>query len=142
MKEKRKIASVLLVDDDAAANFVHQKLLRRQGCIEHIYTCTSAQQALNFIKANHHINNDRPIVPSLLLLDINMPGMSGWDFLEEYQRLINSKEQKTLIFVLTTSVNPDDINKAMTSKYVTGFLTKPLLNEKLQTLLAENFGIH
>lgn len=141
MAEKIKLDSVLLVDDNVAANFVHQKLIRMQNRVEHIYTCTSAEQALNFMRAKHQANHNRPIVPNIIFLDINMPGMNGWEFLEEYRKMEADHVPRPIIFMLTTSSNPEDMTKAAAEDLVSGFLNKPLSYDKVKDILNSHFGL-
>jgi len=141
MIERKKLSSVLLVDDNVAINLIHQKLIKRQDLAEHVYTCTSARQALNFIKANHGTDDqEKHIKPELLFLDINMPGMDGWDFLIELRKINDDVKEGMIIYMLTTSINPEDRQKAVEENIVSGFINKPLSSQALNDVFERHFA--
>jgi response regulator of citrate/malate metabolism len=118
---KKKLNCVLLVDDDTSVNFINEKVIRSTHRCSHIIVKDSAEKALNYISGTQA----ESLQPDLILLDINMPGMSGWDFLEAYQHLTKIKSDM-IIIMLTTSINPDDKAKARMLTSVADFRNKPL----------------
>jgi CheY-like chemotaxis protein len=119
---------VLLVDDDAVVNFINRLMLT-----DHDVDCTVAeandgQQAIEHIMANGDC-------PDVILLDINMPGMDGFEFLAEYEKrgkcCLNSK-----IYMLTSSPRQEEREKALTSRFVKGFFDKPLAPEHIREMFA------
>jgi CheY-like chemotaxis protein len=72
-------------------------------------------------------------------LDINMPGMNGWEFLKEYNQLENKLQSKVIVIMLTTSDNPDDESKAKTWDFVSDYITKPLTKEKMEVIVNKYF---
>ncbi len=122
----------MLVDDNEYDNFFHERTIREYDSAISIVTKRSATEALEFIKTKL---DAREKLPDLLLLDINMPGMNGWDFLDEYEKLNDSLDVKMCIVILTTSSNPDDEIRAKTFSVVSGFITKPLTKETLNEII-------
>lgn len=129
-----KIHKVLLVDDDPGTNFLHNIVLRDCGCVEQVETCTNGKKALDYLIESADSNKG---IPEIILLDINMPVMDGWEFLDEYEKLPDHIKQSCIVIMLTTSINPDDEQKALANKYVAGFRHKPLTVQMLQELREE-----
>lgn len=135
---KTKLNCVLLVDDDEPTNFLNKMVLEDIDCAETIRVTDSAQDALDYLKKAEGPNGS-PSSPDLILLDINMPAMNGWEFLERYSGLDKQHKANVVIVMLTTSLNPDDRAKASSIPDVSGFETKPLTPEKLQSILEKYF---
>jgi CheY-like chemotaxis protein len=133
---KKKLNCILLVDDDSNCNFFHKRLLTKKQCAEKIEIALNGQDAISFllkqVDGNYH-------APAIIFLDINMPGMNGWEFLEEYEKLDNNVKAKVVVVMLTTSINPDDEKKAVENKNIKGFQRKYLDEEALDSILAEHF---
>lgn len=134
---KQKLNLILLIDDSESANFLHQKVIREIGCAEKIHIETNATDALRFLNTE---DNERFPQPEIIFLDLNMPGMNGWDFLEEYKKMDRELRWGTLIVILTTSRNPDDEALARVKHPNSVFLHKPLLRTSLEKILQEHFA--
>ncbi len=126
----------MLVDDNPDDNFFHKRVIKKNDSAEHVVICQSGQEALDYLK-NQAL--DGWIKPNLIFLDINMPGMTGWEFLEEYEKLILSDKSHVIVVMLTTSENPDDIKKAKGIGNVSSYHAKPLSKEMLDEILSKNF---
>jgi CheY-like chemotaxis protein len=129
-----KIKKVLLVDDDSGTNFLHNIVLRDCECVEQVNTCTNGKKALDYLL---ECGEKHEPVPEIIFLDINMPVMDGWEFLDEFERLPAAVKGSCIIIMLTTSINPDDEQKALAHKSVAGFRHKPLTRQMLEELRAE-----
>lgn len=136
---KTKLNCVLLVDDDEPTNFFNRMVLEDIDCVKTIRTADSGQNALDYLEHAGNSNSDHSS-PDLIFLDINMPAMNGWEFLERYSNLDKQHKANVVIVMLTTSLNPDDCAKANTIPDVSGFETKPLTPEKLQSILKKYFA--
>lgn len=130
---KKKLNCILLVDDDPDDNYYHQIIINEMNIVNKIDVATNGIEAVAYLKKE----NQTP--PEIIFLDLNMPKMNGWEFLNEYKHLDNVQKAKVLILILTTSANPDDIKRAKEIKEVSGFETKPLSKELLSQLLNEYF---
>lgn len=131
-----KVKHIMLIDDDEPTNFLHQIVIERADCCENILVFNDGREAL------HYLKSDENPKPDLLLLDIHMPKMSGWKFLEEYQKLAQKKtgtdEKEGLaskLCLLSNSQCPHDKEAANSNDYVDRFLPKPLTEEHLSSLL-------
>ena len=132
---KKKLNCILLVDDDADCNFFHQRLLKKIDCTEQIDIVSNGEEAINYISENIKNKKDNP---DLILLDINMPKMNGWEFMEQYNKIDISNKGKILLIMLTTSLNPDDKIKAQKYPDIKDLYGK-YLDEKLMNKILKKY---
>ncbi len=133
---KKKLNCILLIDDDDAINFIHEWVINKVDCTEKIEMAENGMEALEYLKST---NAGKHPQPDLIFLDINMPRMNGWEFLEEYNKLDKSKKGKIILVMLSSSLNPDDLAKSKTISSVNGYQNKPLTIELMQDILKEYF---
>jgi CheY-like chemotaxis protein len=137
---KRKLNCVLLIDDDEPTNFLNQIIIEGSGCAEEIKTAQSGREALDYLL---RINSDQTYpCPDLIFLDINMPAMNGWEFLEKYRQLDSHYKGKVMIVMLTTSLFPEDKQRSKEIQEISAFENKPLTEEKLDNILKKFFYNH
>ena len=132
-----KLPSVLLVDDDPTTNFLNQALLQRLDVVERVLVAQDGNQALALLQ--QHCSPPMPTCPVLILLDVNMPGMNGIEFLAAYHELPKEQRGATIIVMLTSSLHPRDLERVQQFP-IAGFLNKPLNTEKMQRVLETHFG--
>lgn len=133
-----KLDCVLLIDDDDATNFYHTIILEEVFVEGHIQSVRSASEGLDFLLCKG-IYAKCP-QPGIIFLDINMPGMNGWDFLNKYNELSKDIHDRSIVVMLTTSVNPDDKERAARIPIVKEFVPKPLTPEVFWKVVNENFA--
>jgi CheY-like chemotaxis protein len=124
---------ILLIDDDEPTNFLNRLTLEQVGCARRIHTAQSGQEALDYLR-------DTASRPDLIFLDINMPAMDGWEFLDRYRTLPPARKADIVLIMLTTSLNPDDEKRTLAIPEVTGFEHKPLGHDQLNGLLKKYFS--
>jgi len=134
---KRKLNCILLIDDDESTNFLNELVIKHVDCTEKVVVVQSGREGLNYLRSIH--NGQHP-QPELIFLDINMPAMNGWEFLEEYGKLDELEKGKVILVMLTTSNNPDDQAKAQTINKIQDFHNKPLTAQMLQKILRTHFA--
>ena len=130
---KKKLNCILLVDDDPDDNFYHQIIINEMNIVNHIDIVINGIEAIAYLKKGNQIP------PEIIFLDLNMPKMNGWEFLEQYKHLNIAQKAKVLIVILTTSANPDHIKRAKEIQDVTGYETKPLTKELMMEILQQHF---
>ena len=130
---KNKINSILLIDDEISTNYIHKRIIEKLNICNEIIVYANPYDALTFL------NDETQISPNIIFLDINMPGMDGWEFLEEYEKK-EVENQNTILVMLTTSNNPDDKLRAQHLDAVKEYLSKPLKPEDLNFLFKKYFN--
>lgn len=129
MKEPR-YKSVLLIDDNEIDILVNKKVIETEHFAETVASVTSAQEALKLLNAA----SGKPTLPDLIFLDIMMPVMDGFAFLDEFARLPEDVTKKCKIVMLSTSESFKDLNKANKNCFVYKFLNKPLNEQVLAAI--------
>jgi CheY-like chemotaxis protein len=137
---KQKLMCILFIDDDEPTNFLNKLLVEEMGCASHVQVVTSGEEALEYLTGTGAFSNgiDHPR-PDLIFLDINMPGMDGWEFLQHYKKLPPTQKANIVMVMLTTSLNPDDEKAAKENVEISGFENKPLQREVIQKILTRFF---
>jgi CheY-like chemotaxis protein len=123
----------MLIDDDDDDNFFHQIVINEMNVTEHIEIALNGEEALLFLKKENRIH------PDIIFLDINMPKMNGWEFMDSYKELRPDQKAKVVVMMLTTSENPEDKKRAALYSEITGFNSKPLTKEMLVAILEKHF---
>ena len=133
--------NILLVDDDEINNFITVKLIKKAFPDATISTCLNGRLAIEKLKMLFAECPEK--IPDFILLDINMPIMNGWEFLEEYKASNLDPEKKITIYILSSSVFSNDIDKAKTYESVANFISKPLNIESIKEVFTlMNFQNH
>ena len=127
----KKYKVVLLIDDNEIDNFVSQKIIEKSGFAEKVISVTSASKALELLTSDHFSKNG---LPDIIFLDIGMPEMDGFDFLEEYVKLNKIVINNCKVVILTSSIDTDDFNRVKKNKLVKKFINKPLSEKSLKEI--------
>lgn len=129
----KRLDSILLIDDDPICNFISVSLLRHLHITEDIHTVPNGKEALRFLKEKAVIKTVS-IYPEVIFLDLNMPVMDGFDFLEQLNHAMPKYASVCKIYVLTSSESPLDIDRC--SRYdIAGYISKPLSKEKIELVV-------
>lgn len=129
----KPVQLIFIVDDDPIHQQIAQIMIERQGISEKIRTFSDAEDVLNCLKENRAQIAE---IPDVILLDLNMPVMDGWDFLEEYALFYKELPKDIRVYVLTSSIDDKDRERVNAYSFVAGYLTKPLSKEIVQKLSA------
>ncbi|MDO7853511.1 response regulator [Hymenobacter convexus] len=128
---------IVLVDDNETTSFLNNRLLGRLAVADHVSTFSRADEAFEQLWGSTNGGSSAP-APDLVFVDLKMPGVSGFEFLELYNALPQPVQDKTVMAVLTTSMHGADT--ARVAKYPNvEYLTKPLTEEKMLKLLEKRF---
>jgi CheY-like chemotaxis protein len=128
--------NIMLVDDDKIFNFLSEKTITSLGLANEIHFASNGEQALQILKL---YKEGKVQKPDIIFLDIDMPVMNGYEFIEAFAELDIPDKQLITIVVLTSSINPDDIERAkqLGIKY---YFNKPLSKEEIKKLIGLEFS--
>ncbi|HLW18903.1 MAG TPA: response regulator [Cyclobacteriaceae bacterium] len=119
--------NVIFIDDDEDLNFLQSRMCMRSSVINNYYIANSAVQALDYLA-------ETDITPDVIFVDINMPEINGFQFIEKFEDEFSSRFPETQLYVLTSSVSEKDRKNSLEFSSVKDFLIKPLTQEKLENI--------
>ena len=117
------MSKVFIIDDDPIHQRIAQIMITKHRIFDEYISFTEAANGLKFLGENH---DKIDLLPDVILLDLNMPVMDGWDFLEGFDKIKNGLAKKIRIFIVSSSVDEKDISRSQTYTDVKGFISKPL----------------
>lgn len=132
----KRLNLILLVDDDETTNYLNKRLLNNLAIAERIEVATNGEEALKFLQTNHAAGNPNP---ELILLDIKMPVMDGFEFLEEYDQLPSELKNCVLVMMLTSSASFYDLERLKQYNTVQRHISKPLQESHIQEIMETYF---
>ncbi len=136
---KSQIDCIVLIDDDQPINVYHETLIKKTDIVGHIKTTNSAKEALAYFDNFQKQNLPKP---NIVFLDINMPETSGWGFIEEFRQLDNAIRENVTIYMVTTSVNPADMDRAKNTEEIIDLIPKPLSADILNKIFTTYLNNH
>jgi len=128
----QKLSSVLLIDDDSTTNFLNELLVESLGLTDQLLIAATGEEALALL------SQAEVSAPSLILLDANMPGMTGTEFLEAYYQRALDQQQASVVVMLTTTMDARDLAR-INELHIAGLVSKPLTKEKIEAILQLHF---
>ncbi|WEK37029.1 MAG: response regulator [Candidatus Pseudobacter hemicellulosilyticus] len=134
---------ILLIDDDEPTNYLNNRIITRARCAQQVEVVQGGQSALQYLCGCREFGATSPDpnrLPELILLDINMPAMDGWEFLEKYRELPRTSPIDSIMIMLTTSLNPDDNSRAQQTPEIASYESKPFTDEMLARILSRHFS--
>lgn len=126
-----RFSNVLLVEDDPITIMVCDRIIKMSDFATHVKSCENGKTAIDYLNQLVGTSNQ---FPEIIFLDINMPVMNGWDFLEEFENIKDSIGIIPRIFILSSTVDPEDYKKAKSFSAVDDFISKPLSKEFLENI--------
>ena len=124
----------MLIDDNEIDNLINQKMIEAAVVAQNIFTHTSARSAIEFLKNVEGLDVADKVLPDVIFLDIDMPLMDGFQFLDEFEKLSNGVKKKSKIIMLTSSINPQDFARSKKYVSVKQYMNKPLTSESIANL--------
>ncbi len=130
----KKYRTVMLIDDNEIDNLINQKMIEAASIAENIYTHTGAKSAIEFLRNMEKLEMAGDVLPDVIFLDIDMPLMDGFQFLDEFEKLSDVAKKKSRIVMLTSSINPQDFDRSKKYENVKLYLNKPLSHDSIVKL--------
>ncbi len=128
----KKIKKIALVDDDEIFVFLTSKTIENTHLVDMIKVFGNGLEAINFLKQNL----EKPdLLPEIIFLDLSMPIMDGWQFLEEFVKMNPKIGREIVIYICSSSISPDDIKRAKAISAVSDYIVKPISKDKLVEIL-------
>lgn len=127
----RPINLVALIDDDEIVKFIGSKVIESSNLVNRIKTFSNGEEAINFLKSN---SKNLDLLPEIILLDLNMPIMDGFEFLEKYIMLKPKLGKKIAIYVVSSSISPTDTERINQISEVSDYIIKPITKEKFEKI--------
>ena len=130
-----KYKRILCVDDDSITLMLCKKVITKAEFSEQIDTALNGEKALTYLENLIEEEKDEIVFPELIFLDLNMPVMNGWEFLDAYlENGYYKTYTNTKVIVLSSTIDPKDIEKSKTYPMVMSFLSKPISTEMLKSI--------
>jgi len=126
---------VFIIDDDPIHQRIAQIMISKHNLFDEYFSYTEAQKALDFLQEN---KKNEETLPDVILLDLNMPVIDGWDFLETFETLIKEFKKGIRVFIVSSSVDEKDVLRSKTYVAVKGFISKPLSPDIIRSIKEAN----
>jgi CheY-like chemotaxis protein len=126
------MSRVFIIDDDPIHQRIAQIMIEKHRIYDEFKSYTEAGKALEFLQENH---SSADVLPDVILLDLNMPVVDGWDFLEKFDVFRSLLAKPIKIYIVSSSVDEKDILRSQSYSYVHGFISKPLSPDIIRNTL-------
>lgn len=127
------MSKLILIDDDPMYHKIAQLMVKEYSPVEEVISSTDGKATLHYLEENKENSEE---LPDFIFVDLNMPEYDGWDFLNGYKQIYNSLRKAIDVYIVSSSIDPQDINRSKSYSFVKSFLMKPLKREFLQKLVA------
>lgn len=127
-----KKQKLLLVDDDAIFVEIAKRTIEKTGAVESLKVFQDGEGAISFLKEHQ---KEPDLIPDFIFLDINMPFMDGWQFLEEYANFVTLLSKQPAIYMVSSSVDDSDVRRAKEIPLVKDYITKPVSLDSFKKIL-------
>jgi CheY-like chemotaxis protein len=121
----------MLIDDNEIDNIINEKIIEASNFADNILVFQTGQEALAYLQEHQDAEEE---LPEIVFLDINMPIMDGFQFLDDFEKFSGLVREKCKIIMLSSSISPKDIDRAASSRYVKKYLNKPLNSRYLDAI--------
>ncbi len=132
----KKMKTACIIDDDPIFIYGTKRLMTEVDFCENVLVFENGQDAIDGL---NEITASGEKLPSVIFLDLNMPIMNGWEFLEDFVKITNHNREKVTIFIISSSVDPRDLERVKNYKVVNNYILKPISSNDLRSVLENAF---
>ena len=126
--------NVCIIDDDHIFIYGVKRLIEETSFCENLLVYQNGQDALEDIQERVNKGNE---LPSIIFLDLNMPMMTGWEFLDEYLQIEGKDSEQTQVYIVSSSIDPKDLLKIKDYRLIRNYILKPITPDDLQNIIIE-----
>ncbi|MDH5400425.1 MAG: response regulator [Cyclobacteriaceae bacterium] len=134
---ENELRNILIIDDNEVDQFITRSVIELSGCEASIHKVTSVNEALSFLS---EADQGAKPIPGLILLDIHMPVLNGWNFMLEYEKLNEELKNKIVLIMFSSSISQNDRKQVKEFSDISEFIEKPLMVEKFQEMVTKHFA--
>jgi len=128
----KKVNTCCIIDDDPIFIYGTKRIMKEVDFAENILVYNNGEEAIDSLS---EISQTKGDLPEVIFLDLNMPIMNGWEFLEEFEKLPNQNIEKTIIYIISSSVDPRDLERVKNYSKVNNYILKPITPNDLETII-------
>lgn len=128
----KKIKICCIVDDDPIFIYGTKRIIKEADFSESVMVYNNGQEAIEGLS---ELSEAEEKLPDVIFLDLNMPIMNGWEFLEEFEKLPNPNLKKTIIYIISSSVDPRDLERVKNYRQVNNYILKPITPDDLEGVI-------
>ncbi|WP_026914775.1 response regulator [Christiangramia portivictoriae] len=130
----QKVELACIIDDDKIYVNLVKKIIEIKKLSENLLIYKNGKEALDYFKDSMSSATDEDLIPDIIFLDLNMPVMDGWEFLNEFLKIKNNLNKKITLYVVSSSIDPRDLERVKSFNMVTDYLIKPIELKKFQKI--------
>jgi len=128
----KKVINCCIVDDDPIFIYGTKRIMKEIEFCENLTVYNNGEDALNGLKESFKLTK---YLPEIIFLDLNMPIMNGWEFLDQFSEFPDHNNAKTIIYIISSSVDPRDLERVKNYKLVNNYILKPITPNDLESVL-------
>jgi len=134
----QKVELACIIDDDKIYVNLVKKIIEIKKLSENLLIYKNGKEALDYFRQVMETATDEDKLPDIIFLDLNMPVMDGWEFLNEFIKIKNNLHKKITLYVVSSSIDPRDLERAKSINMVTDYLIKPIELKKFEKIFARS----
>ena len=125
------MSKLILIDDEAIFHKIVQMTLKHSDLSNQATYCYDGEVVLDYLEEK---KSESTSLPDYIFIDLYMPRFSGWDFLNRFQKIYHSLKKNIIIYIVSSSIDPRDIDRSKTYPFVTNFISKPVMKEVFEDI--------
>lgn len=132
MSQALKKEIICLVDDDQVYQYTATKSIKSSNAVKRVLVFNDGEEAYNYLQENLQVREN---LPDIIFLDINMPYMDGWEFMDRFVEVKNNLPKTVTIYMVSSSVQQEDLDRAKKYEDISDYIIKPITTQKFHELL-------